>query len=614
MSPISVIHAPRDEALGEKIAAALVNAGHAATRVISDPDQGDLDASAREDGAAIVVWTEAAAKLARLRDQAMAAMARGALIPVAVGGARPPGGFENLPPVDLSGWTGAADDPRWRFVLEEVHLATRRNLLRNGEVWSAPQNDETPGSSPAERRQPAAPPVSEPARKRGFSFARRFSAREVAIGASAGLVLMTAATALLAPIVLPAAFDAPLSQPPLAGASLTPSAPSDLTPSDRAPATPSPALTADAESDDPSPGTLVTLATLRAPDLVDVPGAEHREAMPEEHNRLMEISDADDIIYRTGGDPAFMVMESTDDTSGAEAMGEDMAGADSDAMENLIAAVSAEAGEMTPSLDAIESLPATVAENAYLGNYFKECVECPDMAALPAGSFRMGARAGETTRGEAERPALDVSISRRFAIGTREVTYAQWDACVADGGCAHAPGDHGWGRGKQPVVSVSYEDAVAYTVWLSEKTGQSYRLPTEAEWEYAARGGASGAFAFGDDVTTRQANFNGEFPYRGAPQAFRRRTTPAASFPPNAFGLFDMHGNAWEWTADCWNASHAGAPADGSARTSGDCSRRVLKGGAWNTGAWRLRAAHRIAKPQSAREFDNGFRVARDLD
>ncbi|MEO1136494.1 MAG: formylglycine-generating enzyme family protein, partial [Pseudomonadota bacterium] len=433
------------------------------------------------------------------------------------------------------------------------------------------------------------PPIFlDPPRRRGLSFGRRFSAREVAIGATGGLVLMTAATALLAPIVLPAAFDSRLTQPPPAAA------------------------TEETATPEPSSATPVTLATLSASAAANNPTTELINPSVSAQEPLgVNSADVDDQLFPAIDGPASPLEA---DNSDAAAPAGDVRGADSDAMENLIAAVSADALDEAASISEIEPLPAAVAENTYLGNYFKECVECPDMAALPAGSFEMGARAGETTRGQAERPAFTVSISKRFAIGTREVTYAQWDACVADGGCAHAPSDHGWGRGKQPVVSVSYADALAYTAWLSEKTGQPYRLPTEAEWEYAARAGGGGAFAFGDDVTTRQANFNGEFPYRGAPQAFRKRTTPAASFPPNAFGLFDMHGNAWEWTADCWNASHAGAPVDGSARTGGDCSRRVLKGGAWNTGAWRLRAAHRIAKPQTAREFDNGFRVARDLD
>jgi formylglycine-generating enzyme required for sulfatase activity len=642
MSSVSIIHASRDEALGAKIAAALESAGHAAMRISADPDVGDLETSTVDDGAAIVVWTAAAAKLARLRDQAMEAMARGALIPVAVGGVRPPGGFENLPPVDLSGWTGAVDDPRWRFVLEEVNLAHQRTLLRDGEVWAEPQNEnatENAGADP-EQRQPEQtqsgeqealqsdapradaprPPAAyidldaddedeidadglTPFLARQQRRRRRFNARQVALGASGGLVVMTAAAALLVPVLLPA------PKPPAASVELREAAPSR----------PAPTTDAEAAVSDPSPTTPTNLAALR-PDIapidetaepVVIPMAP--KAAPDAAASAPQTKAEETVTADAAADAAPAAEEAGLAEPGA---GEDI-GADSDAMENLIAAVNAETkaetvAEAESKAAAPSFNPATeeAVERTYLGNYFKECVECPDMAALPAGSFRMGAAHPESSE---EGPVREVVISRRFAIGTREVTYAQWDACVAEGGCAAAPSDHGWGRGKQPVVSVSYEDAVAYANWLSLKTGQPYRLPTEAEWEYAARAGADGPFSFGDHISVRQANFNGKFPYSGPEETFRGRTTPAASFPPNAFGLFDMHGNAWEWTEDCWNASHAGAPADDTARETGDCTQRVLKGGAWNTGGWRLRAGHRTGKPKWSREFDNGFRVARDL-
>ena len=240
-------------------------------------------------------------------------------------------------------------------------------------------------------------------------------------------------------------------------------------------------------------------------------------------------------------------------------------------------------------------------ENAYLGNYFRECVFCPDMAALQGGSFIMGSPADERARHDAELLAQEKTIPYRFAIGTREVTYEQWDACVDAGGCRPAA-DPGWGRGKRPVVNVSWNDAQDYVRWLSRQTGQEYRLPTEAEWEYAARAGSSNPFSFGRGVSPRQANFNGKYGYGASNGLYRGRTTPVASFPPNAFGLFDMHGNVWEWTSDCWPQGQAG-----------DCNQRVLKGGAWNTGGWRLRAGHRISGDVQAREFDNGFRVARTL-
>lgn len=605
MSSVSIIHASRDEALGAKIAAALESAGHAAMRISADPNVGDLEAAPLDDGAAIVVWTAAAAKLARLREQAMDAMARGALIPVAVGRVRPPGGFEKLPPVDLSGWTGATDDPRWRFVLEEVSLAQQRTLLRDGEVWARPENENenTAGNGAAwndldEDGEDAPDTDDLPGVLRATRRRRGFTARQVALGASGGLVLMTAAAALLVPVLLPApkplAPGAELRDPPAIGA------PVAATPSE----TPDPSLT--------EPSHLAALRPAVPPQADAAPAV--IPAAPEAGDTTDSLAMADgvDEAAATPETPIENVEADAAPTPAELDMADDN-GPDSDAMENLIAAVTAEAASTpapTPVAPPFNTATEEAVERTYLGNYFKECVECPDMAAIPAGSFRMGAAQEESSD---EGPLREVAIAKPFAIGTREVTYAQWDACVTEGGCAHKPSDHGWGRGKRPVVSVSYDDAVAYANWLSLKTGHRYRLPTEAEWEYAARAGSQSPFAFGDDISVRQANFNGKYPYRGVEETFRGRTTPAASFPPNAFGLFDMHGNAWEWTADCWNANHIGAPADGSALATGDCAKRVLKGGAWNTGAWRLRSGHRIGKPSWSREFDNGFRVVREL-
>jgi formylglycine-generating enzyme required for sulfatase activity len=226
----------------------------------------------------------------------------------------------------------------------------------------------------------------------------------------------------------------------------------------------------------------------------------------------------------------------------------------------------------------------------------------------------MGAPASEPARHSAEGPLTQVTISKPFAIAATEITFAQWDACIADGGCRYLPPDQGWGRADRPAVNVSFDDAKAYADWLSQKTGKTYRLPSEAEWEYAARAGSRGPFAIGASLEPTTANYNAHFAYGGQKGDYRKQTTPAASFAPNDFGLFDMHGNAWEWTADCWADSHEGAPQDGSASLGGDCTRGVLKGGAWNTGGWRLRSAHRIGKVRTAREYDNGFRVVRDLD
>jgi formylglycine-generating enzyme required for sulfatase activity len=160
-----------------------------------------------------------------------------------------------------------------------------------------------------------------------------------------------------------------------------------------------------------------------------------------------------------------------------------------------------------------------------------------------------------------------VTIGESFAVGKFEVTFLEWDACVAAGGCSHKPDDNRWGRGKHPVVAVSWDDTKEYVAWLSKKTRQTYRLLTEAEWEYAARGGTSTLFAFGNQVTDKQAQYA------------RGKTAEVGSFKPNDIGLYDMHGNAGEWVEDCFYG-YDRAARDGTAQTQGDsdCT-RVLRGG-----------------------------------
>ena len=275
---------------------------------------------------------------------------------------------------------------------------------------------------------------------------------------------------------------------------------------------------------------------------------------------------------------------------------------------------------------AAASLPlaaACVAAPGGLGalERFRDCPECPLMAVVPAGSFLMGAPKAEEGWDEMEGPVHRVTFAAPFAIGAHEVTFAQWDACVAGGGCGgHRPGDEGWGRGSRPVINVSWDDARSYAAWLSRRTGESYRLPSESEWEYAARAGTTTPFHTGLTISTEQANYDGSYAYGSGPKGFfRGRTIPVGSFEANAFGLHDVHGNVWEWTADCWHwdyPNYEGAPSDGSAKNSGEweCSNRVLRGGAWNLNPWSLRSAERTVYP--SRDFYNvfGFRVARTLE
>jgi formylglycine-generating enzyme required for sulfatase activity len=200
----------------------------------------------------------------------------------------------------------------------------------------------------------------------------------------------------------------------------------------------------------------------------------------------------------------------------------------------------------------------------------------------------------------------NVTIGAPFAVGKFEVTFAEWDACVAQGGCSHRPYDGGWGRGRQPVINVNWDDAQQYVAWLSRKTGKSYRLLSEAEWEYAAQAGSGREAAVTPGAN--EANCDG-----CGSRWDDKQTAPVGSFAANAFGLHDMLGNVWEWTADCWNESHAGAPPDGSARLWGNCSFRVLRGGSWLLYPVNTRSAYRLWFIAGFRVYVNGFRVARTL-
>ena len=250
-----------------------------------------------------------------------------------------------------------------------------------------------------------------------------------------------------------------------------------------------------------------------------------------------------------------------------------------------------------------------------LGLAFRDCPECPELVVVPSGSYEMGSPGSEDGWSGAEGPVHRVTIAEPFAVGMYEVTFSQWDACVADGGCGgYRPDDEGWGRGDRPVVNVSWKDAQGYVDWLTRRTGERYRLPSESEWEYAARAGTTTPFHTGSTISTEQANYDGSQTY-GAGRAgrYRKRTVPAGGFAPNRFGLHDVHGNAWEWVEDCWNDSYRGAPSDGSAWESGSCKSRVLRGGSWNVEPSDLRSAFRVRNTTGARFDASGIRVVRAL-
>lgn len=267
------------------------------------------------------------------------------------------------------------------------------------------------------------------------------------------------------------------------------------------------------------------------------------------------------------------------------------------------------------------------------GQSFRDCPDCPEMVVVPAGSFLMGSPQDEEGRDNDEDDKAGdggeqrrVTIAQPFAVGKFEATFDEWDACVAAGGCQHKPGDQGWGRGRRPVINVSWDDVTKqYLPWLSQKTGKTYRLLTEAEWEYAARGVTRASarhsrFHFGDDDAAlcgyaNHADRSTSFSWKNetCSDGIGEKTAEVGQFKPNPFGLRDMHGNVWEWVEDCYADSYANAPRDGSATTLSDCSLRVLRGGSWYFVPLYLRSAYRYWNPPDNRISNGGVRLARTL-
>jgi formylglycine-generating enzyme required for sulfatase activity len=236
------------------------------------------------------------------------------------------------------------------------------------------------------------------------------------------------------------------------------------------------------------------------------------------------------------------------------------------------------------------------------GSELQDCDDCPRMVVVPAGHRLVGSDGHRPD----EKPKHAVTFERPFAIGMYEVSIREWDACLGEGGCSFSPKADGDDR--LPISNLSWDDTQQYVAWLSNKTGNEYRLPTEAEWEYAASGGTTTRFWWGDEVGKANANcrdcgssWDGQGP------------APVGSFEPNPFGLYDVHGNLWEWTMDCVNRSYNGAPSDGSAWLRGNCIARVLRGGSWKLDSDYMRTTRRNHYDRDVRYYQHGFRVVRSL-
>jgi formylglycine-generating enzyme required for sulfatase activity len=265
------------------------------------------------------------------------------------------------------------------------------------------------------------------------------------------------------------------------------------------------------------------------------------------------------------------------------------------------------------------------------------CPTCPEMVVVPEGKFTMGSPRSEPGRFNGE-DQVSVSIGKSFAVGKFAVTRGEFAAFVEETGRKDESCFTWWGpdskqsviekswhgswrepgfaqNDRHPVVCVNWNDAKAYAEWLSNKTGKAYRLLSEAEREYVTRAGTTTPFWWGTSITPNQANYSGNVLYQGGGSKgeYRQQTVAVDSFEPNSWGLYNVHGNAWEFTEDCWNASNKGNPGNGSARTTGNCGSRVLRGGCWHCGPVALRSAHRVENTLVGRNNTNGFRLVRVL-
>lgn len=273
--------------------------------------------------------------------------------------------------------------------------------------------------------------------------------------------------------------------------------------------------------------------------------------------------------------------------------------------------------------------------NLSSGEVFRDCTNCPDMIVVPAGTFMMGTPDDEASRNDDEY-LHEVTIARPFAMSRTEITWIQWEACVRDGACDGEAVDNAlrldmegnpnpefkdWGRGNRPVVGVNWYDAQHYVGWLNRKTGNddAYRLVTDAEWEYTARAGTTTVYPWGNKIDHNFGNFGqGEGGLGGMAEGrdvWVDETAPVASFPPNGFGLYDMHGNAFEWIEDCYLVDLRNGPGDGSANYDGNCSSRMFRSGSFVSNPYMHRSGNRIPgyPPMTRGRNYLGIRVAKTL-
>jgi formylglycine-generating enzyme required for sulfatase activity len=517
----------------------------------------------RDADVVVVLWSTVSVKSKWVRAEATLGQRTSVLIPAMIEEAERPIMFELTQSADLVGWGGDRNDPRWK----EFVIDIRRAAEHAKPAVAAPVPPPAPGQAADMTMELTFwSSVKDSGDKADFeAYLKRYPDGHYSDLARNRIAAMSRAEAKAA---------APLPPPPAT------SPPPPPPPAPPPPAAPKPVVAAA-----PAPPKSAPPRPQPAPAKAATPPPKKKSgsSVPVMVGGLASI-----II---AGWALSMVLPGQDDSN---------AGSDSEQAATTEASLSA---PPEPELPIIEIASAETSDAAPeqpveapaepAAPPAPVCEVCPAMVAVSAGKFQMGSPATEAGREPIEGPVHEVTV-KSFWISKSEITHAQWMACVEGGGCnGHRPGAPS--SDAMPVAAISWRDATAYTTWLSEETGRTYRLPTEAEWEYAARGGTSTAYWWGDRFD--------------AAKAPRDKIRDAASLPENPFGLQGMLGNVGEWTQDCYVNGYTDAPADGSAVTSGDCSRRVVRGGSIKSNPSAHRAANRARLSVTTRDRQYGFRV-----
>lgn len=525
----------------------------------------------RQAGAVVVLWSKRSSNSKWVRAEATVGERSSTLVPALIEDCDRPIRFELVQTADLRHWRGDRLDSHWREFMQDVRTAISKRSARTAPAAAAAPSVHDPSIETTFWNS-----IKDTQDRSDFeAYLKRYPDGHFAALAQNRIAALGRAA--------PPQQQRPAPQqnrpaPPRQRAAAPPPAPRAAT---RPPATPDRAEAKKSGNGLLIGGLIAGLAVLAGAAFMLVPRAERSPATAAIPATVEETPVVDALMAR-----------------GREGYQEPVADAPDSAPDDGDAEESVEA----PALDAADSAMATAAvetapaaASAKREDVFRDCDACPLMKKIPAGAFLMGSPPGESGRNAYEGPQREVAVNA-FAIGVYEVTNAEWALCAADNACRARRGD----AGDLPALGVSWRDADAYATWLSRKTGRKYRLPTEAEWEYAARAGTSSAYWWGDAFDRSRV------PTRSASEV--------GAFAPNAFGLYDVLGNAREWVADCYVNNYANAPTDGAAVSDGDCAKRVVRGGAWSSAPADMRVANRSRIDLGVTANYMGVRLAADLE